>query len=61
MHTPKNSLPALDELFEVEMQIAKRADELVRLLGADRGNALEYWRRAEREVWPEHAESLAEK
>lgn len=40
-----------DELFEVELRIAQRADELVRLHGTDPVHALEHWRQAEREVW----------
>jgi hypothetical protein len=40
-----------DELFELERRIARRADELTRKLGTDRGQALEHWRQAEAEVF----------
>ncbi len=40
-----------DELFEVELEIAKRADELVRLFGPDPTQALKQWRQAEQEIW----------
>jgi hypothetical protein len=52
MDTP--NLPT-DELFQVELRIAQRADELARNLGSDREHALEHWRRAEREVWQARA------
>jgi hypothetical protein len=48
MNTPTE--PA-DKLFEVELRIAQRADELVRLFGIDPTQALNQWRRAEQEVW----------
>lgn len=48
MNTPTQ--PA-DELFELELRIAQRADELVRISGPDPLHALEQWREAEREVW----------
>jgi hypothetical protein len=47
--TPRESFD--DELFQLERRIARRADELSRQLGVDRGQALEHWRQAEREVW----------
>ena len=50
MNTP--DLPS-DELFQLERRIAQRADELARRLGVNRGNALDHWRQAEREVWRE--------
>lgn len=40
-----------DELFRLERRIARRADELSRLKGCDRGHALDHWRQAEREIW----------
>ena len=52
MKPPKTT----DELFEVELRIAKRADELVRLFGLDPVHALKQWRQAEREVWKEERE-----
>ena len=48
MNTPNE--PA-DKLFELELRIAQRADELVRLFGTDPTQALKQWRQAEREVW----------
>lgn len=47
MNTPK--LPK-DELFRVELRIARRADELARLHGTDPAHALDPWRQAEREL-----------
>lgn len=41
----------LDELFRVELRIARRADELARRLGDGADRALEPWRQAEREFW----------
>ena len=49
----KNPTQPADELFELELRIAQRADELVRLFGFDPQQALEQWRQAEREVWHE--------
>lgn len=48
MKTPQ--LPT-DDLFQLERRIARRADELARDFGLDRGHSLEHWRQAEREVW----------
>lgn len=45
-----------DELFELELRIAQRADELVRLFGPDPLHALKQWRQAEREVWHDRVE-----
>lgn len=39
-----------DELFRLEQMIARRADELSRQFGVNRGHVLEHWRQAEREV-----------
>jgi hypothetical protein len=47
----KTPLKPRDELFEVELRIARRADELVRRFGFDPAHALERWRQAEREIW----------
>lgn len=44
----------LDELFEVERTIARRADEISHERGFDPVHALDNWRQAEREFW-EHA------
>ncbi|HUR56083.1 MAG TPA: DUF2934 domain-containing protein [Opitutaceae bacterium] len=51
MNTPKPAAMMDDALFRVERKIARRADELSRLLGYDPGHALDHWRQAEREVW----------
>lgn len=40
-----------DALFRVELEIARRADELTRRFGTNPVSALEHWRAAEREVW----------
>ena len=56
MNTPKQ--PA-DELFELELRIAQRADELVRLFGPDPLHALNQWRKAEREVWQDRMAATA--
>ncbi|HVU35021.1 MAG TPA: hypothetical protein VHE61_16425 [Opitutaceae bacterium] len=55
MNTP--TLPT-DELFEMELRIAQRADELVREFGTDPEHALEPWRQAEREYWRNEGERL---
>jgi hypothetical protein len=47
MNTPR--LPT-DELFRVELRIARRADQLVRMHGNDPVHALDPWRQAEREL-----------
>lgn len=49
-----------DELFRLERRIARRADELARRLGFDRGNALDHWRQAEREIFEDDALELPE-
>ena len=41
----------LDELFQLELRIARRADELARLGERDAG--YNYWETAEREVLPD--------
>ena len=59
MNTP---IESSDKLFELELRIAQRADQLVRLFGTDPTQALKQWREAEREVWQEeesHSEELA--
>ncbi len=48
-----NPQKTADELFELELKIAQRADELVRLFGLNPQRALEQWRQAEKEVWQE--------
>lgn len=40
-----------DQLFRVELRIARRADELARLYGSDPVHALDPWRQAEREMF----------
>jgi hypothetical protein len=57
MNTPTQ--PA-DELFELELRIAQRADELVRLFGPDPLQALKQWRQAEDEVWSDRIDSTLE-
>ena len=52
-----NPFKPTDELFELELRIAQRADELVRRNGTDPFHALEQWRQAEREVWQERVET----
>lgn len=49
-----------DELFELELRIAKRADELVRETGMDREHSLDLWRQAEREFWQTRDAKLSE-
>lgn len=53
MNTPVLISPAEDTLFDLERKIARRADELVRLAGKDRNQALSHWLQAESEVWRE--------
>lgn len=47
-----------DPLFRLERMIARRADELARQAGINRGNALEHWRQAEREILEREAPEL---
>lgn len=47
-----------EELFRLERRIARRADELSREFGFDRGRALDHWRQAEREVFESEALEL---
>ena len=49
MNTP--NVATTDELFEIERQIARRADELARKHGVDPRQSLHPWRLAEQEVW----------
>lgn len=54
------TLPRTDDLlFQVERQIARRADELDRELGVNPGRALDHWRQAEQEVWSRAEESYS--
>lgn len=39
-----------DDLLQLQMEVAHRADELWRTEGGHRGSDLEFWLRAEREV-----------
>jgi hypothetical protein len=48
MNTPAFSL---DDLFNVELRIARRADELARRRGSAPQHSLELWRQAESEIW----------
>jgi hypothetical protein len=55
-------LPQDDALFQLEREIARRADELARENGTDRGHDCEPWRQAEAEVLsrsPFFAETVA--
>ena len=45
-----NAVPD-DPLSQLELRVAKRADELARIGGAGTGTDLAYWMRAEREVF----------
>jgi len=38
-------------LFELQLRVAQRADELSRLLGNRPGHSFELWRQAESETW----------
>jgi len=38
-------------LFELQLRVAQRADELTRLLGNRPGQSFELWRQAESETW----------
>jgi len=51
MPSPMNTPNSSDRLFNLELRIAKRADELVRMFGLDPAHALDQWRQAESEVW----------
>ena len=55
MNTPTQSA---DELFELELRIAQRADELVKLFGPDPTHALKEWRQAEQEVWQDRTDHV---
>jgi len=39
-----------DDLLQLQLEVAQRADELWRTEGGHRGSDLEFWLRAEREV-----------
>lgn len=47
-----------DELFELELRIAKRADELARQCQTDTEHSVDAWGQAERELWRENRERL---
>jgi Protein of unknown function (DUF2934) len=50
--SPRRSLAAAeDALLRLEMKIAQRADQLWKNGGKPRGNDLEHWLQAEREVF----------
>lgn len=40
-----------DELTQIELRIARRADELVRAQEASARSTAEFWTRAENEIW----------
>lgn len=42
--------PPPDRLVELQLRVARRADELVRNRGRDRAPEVLYWLRAEREI-----------
>lgn len=41
-----------DELFQLELRVARRADQLANGRGSSRGRDLETWFEAEREIFP---------
>jgi hypothetical protein len=60
MNTSESSLPAAtralhEDLFEIELRVARRADELARDRGSDRQRDVAHWSEAEREVWATQA------
>ena len=50
MSTPALTPPAADTLLELELRVARRADELARLPADEKPLNLECWLRAEAEV-----------
>jgi ribosomal protein L9 len=40
-----------EDLFEIELRVARRADELARTHGSDRQKDVAHWSEAEREIW----------
>jgi hypothetical protein len=59
MNTPISAGTLADQLLDVEMRIAKRADELSKLGGWDRRDSSAPWHQAELEIlgWSRSAES----
>jgi hypothetical protein len=52
MNTAHNELeaPMEDDLLQLQLEVAHRADEIWRSEGNGRGSDIEFWLRAEREV-----------
>lgn len=50
---PSSSAPtaAVDELFRIELLIAKRADAISLLVGTNRGDDAAHWHQAEGEIF----------
>jgi hypothetical protein len=44
-----------EDLFEIELRVARRADELARTRGSDRQKDVAHWSEAEREIWETQA------
>ncbi|HEY3755731.1 MAG TPA: hypothetical protein VGL42_06240 [Opitutaceae bacterium] len=51
MNDRVTSLETADTLADVELQIARRADELSGIQSESGKHPFEYWRQAEEEVW----------
>jgi hypothetical protein len=58
-HAPASGLE--DELSQLQLQVALRADELWRNSGRGRGSDLEFWLRAEREVMEKRLSTAGER
>lgn len=49
-----------DELFNLELRIARRADEIARRLEKGPSHPLEPWKQAENEIWSTTAQPQAD-
>lgn len=58
MQTLEPPSPDFDELADLEFQIARRADELMRAAD-NRGPTRDFWREAEEEIWNSRLQPLA--
>lgn len=54
MHATDASIEMLDELTQVQLSVAKRADDLSRASGGESAGR-DFWREAESEVWAARA------
>lgn len=51
--------PTADALFELQLRVARRADELARTGDPEAENSLVFWFKAEQEILAPYAEAVA--